>query len=65
MFSMGRVCIIMQHTTLCTPCIAIILVSHMFIFATGHTEQGPEETPEPAPVEGVNLEEDQGKPRCI
>jgi hypothetical protein len=56
---------IMQHITLCTPCIAFMLVSRTCIFALGHVEQGPEETPEPAHVEGVNLEQDQGKPRCI
>jgi hypothetical protein len=59
---MGRLCIIMQHTTLYTSCITIMLVSHTCILAIGHTEQGPEKTPEPAPVEGVNLEQDQGKP---
>jgi hypothetical protein len=37
----------------------------MCIFAIGHAEQGPEETPEPALVEGVNLEQDQGKLRYI
>jgi hypothetical protein len=52
---MGRLCIIMQHTTLCTPCIVIMLVSHTYILVIGHTEQEPEETPEPALVEGVNL----------
>jgi hypothetical protein len=62
---MGKLCIIMQHTTLCTPCIVFILVSHLCIFAIGHAEQGPEEMPEPALVEGVNLEQDQGKLRCI
>jgi hypothetical protein len=56
---------IIQHITLCTSCIAFILVSHMGIFAIGHTEQGPEETPEPAQVEGVNPKQEQGKPRCI
>jgi hypothetical protein len=56
---------IMQHITFCTPSIAFMLVSHMCIFAIGHAEQGPEETPEPAQVEGVNPEQDQGKPRCI
>jgi hypothetical protein len=59
---MGRMCIIIQHTTLCNPCIAIMLVSHTCILTIGHAEQGPEATPEPAPVEGVNLEQDQGKP---
>jgi hypothetical protein len=59
---MGKLCIIMQHITLCTPCIAFILVSHTYIIAIGHVEQGPEETSETAPVEGGNYEQDQGKP---
>jgi hypothetical protein len=58
---MGKLCLMMQHVTLCTPCIAFMLVSHMCIFAICHTEQRPEEMPEPAQVEGVNPEEDQGK----
>jgi hypothetical protein len=62
---MGRLCRIMHHTTLCTPCIAIMLVSRTCILVIGHAEQGPEEMPEPTPVKGVNLEQDQGKPRCI
>jgi hypothetical protein len=56
---------IMHLTTLCTPCIAFMLVSHTFIIVIGHEEQGPEETPEPAPVEAGNYEQDQGNPRCI
>jgi hypothetical protein len=55
----------MQHITLFTPSIAFMLVSHMCIFVIGHAEQGPVETPEPAQVEGVNTEQDQGKRRCI
>jgi hypothetical protein len=55
----------MQHSTLCTPCIAFILVSDTCIFAIDHAEQGREELPEPAPVEGANIEQDQGKLRCI
>jgi hypothetical protein len=62
---MGKLCLIMQHVTLCTPCIAFILVPYTCIFVIGHAEQGPEETPEPAQVEGVNPEQDQGKHRCI
>jgi hypothetical protein len=62
---MGKLCIIMQHITLCTTCNIFMLVSHPCIFSIGHAEQGLEETPEPAQVEGVNLEQDQGKPRCI
>jgi hypothetical protein len=55
----------MQHITLYTPCIAFMLVFHTFIIVIGHAEQGPEEMPEPAQVEGVNPEQEQGKPRCI
>jgi hypothetical protein len=62
---MGKLCIIMQHTTLCTACITLILVSHTCIIAIDHAEQGREEPPESAPVEGGNYEQDQGKPRCI
>jgi hypothetical protein len=62
---MGKLCMIMQHTNLCTPCIAFMLVSHTCIFTINHAEQGREEPPEPAPVEGVNCEQDQGKTRCI
>jgi hypothetical protein len=56
---------IMQHSTFCTPCIAFMLVSHTCIFVIDHAEQGHEEPPEPTQVEGVNTEQDQGKPRCI
>jgi hypothetical protein len=56
---------IIHLNTLCTPCIAFMLVSHTCIVAIGPEEQGPEETPEPAPVEGSSYEQDQGKPRCI
>jgi hypothetical protein len=59
------VCIVMQHTTLCTPCIAFILESHICIFAIDNAEPGREETPEAAPVEAGNYEQDQGKPQCI
>jgi hypothetical protein len=60
---MGKLCLIMQHIILCTPCIVFMLVSQICIFAIGHAEQGLEETPDPAQVEGVNPEQDQGKPR--
>jgi hypothetical protein len=30
-----------------------------------HAKQGRVEPPEPAPVEGADYEQDQGKPRCI
>jgi ABC-type glycerol-3-phosphate transport system permease component len=51
---MGKLCMIMQHITLCIPYIAFTLVSYTCIFVIGHAEQGPEEIPEPAQVEGVN-----------
>jgi hypothetical protein len=56
--NMDRLCMIMHHITLCTPCIVFMLVSHPCIFAIGHAEQGPEETLEPAQVEGINPEQD-------
>jgi hypothetical protein len=62
---MVKLCMIIQHTTLCIPYIAIMLVSYTCILAIGHAEQGPEETPEPASVEGVNPEQDQDKIQCI
>jgi hypothetical protein len=62
---MGKLCIIMQHTTLCTPCITFTLVSHICIFVIDHAEPGREEMPEPTPVEPDNYEQDQGEPRCI
>jgi hypothetical protein len=39
-------------------------VSYLHI-AIGHTEQGLEEPPEPAPVEAGDHEQNQGKPQCI
>jgi hypothetical protein len=42
---MVKLHVIMQHITLCTPCIAFILVSHTYIFAIDHVEQGHEEPP--------------------
>jgi hypothetical protein len=33
-------------------------------FAIDHTEQGREEPPEPARIEGGKNEQDHGKPRC-
>jgi hypothetical protein len=62
---MVKLHMIMHHITLCTACTAFMLVSHTCIFAIGHAEQGLEETPEPAQVEGINPEQEQGKPRCI
>jgi hypothetical protein len=46
---------IMHLTTLCTPCIAFMLVSHTCIIAIGHEEQGPEEIPEPGLVEAIAM----------
>jgi hypothetical protein len=62
---MGKLCIIVQHINLCTPYIAFMLVSHTCILVIGHEEQGPVEMLEPAQVEGLNPEQDQGKPWCI
>jgi hypothetical protein len=42
-----------------------MLVSHTCIFAIEQAEQGREEPPEPAPVEGGDYEQDQGKSECI
>jgi hypothetical protein len=56
---------IVHLTTLCTPCIVFMLVSHTCIIARGHEEQGPVETPELAPIEASSYEQDQGKPQCI
>jgi hypothetical protein len=33
--------------------------------ALDHAEQGRVEPPEPAPIEAVDYEQDQGKPQCI
>jgi hypothetical protein len=62
---MVKLHMIMQHITLCTACIAFMLVSHTCIFVIGHAEQRSEETSELAQVEGVNPEQDQLKPQCI
>jgi hypothetical protein len=62
---MVKLFMIMQHIILCTPCIALMLVSHTYIFVIGHARQGHEEPSEPAQVEGANSEQQQGKPRCI
>jgi hypothetical protein len=42
-----------------------MLVSHTYTFAIDHAEQERVETPEPAPVEGADYEQDQGKLWCI
>jgi hypothetical protein len=62
---MDRLCMIMHLPTICTSCITIMLVSHTCLFMIDHVEPAHEEPPEPAPVEGGNYEQDQGKPRCI
>jgi hypothetical protein len=62
---MDRLSMIMQHNTLCTPCITFMLVLHLCIFAIGHVDQGLEEPPESASVEADNHEQDQGNPQCI
>jgi hypothetical protein len=64
---MVKVLIVMQHITLCTPCIVFMLVSHTCIIAIDHAEQGSEEPSEPAQVENTSpeQEQEQGKPRCI
>jgi hypothetical protein len=53
---------VMQHITLCTPCIVFMLMSHTCIFVIDHVQQGHEELPELVPVEGANIEQEQGKP---
>jgi hypothetical protein len=62
---MGNLGASMHNTTLYTPCIALVLMTHTYIFAIDHAEHGFEEPSVPAPVEAGNLEQDQGKPRCI
>jgi hypothetical protein len=42
-----------------------MLVAHTCIIAIDPAEQGRVESPEAAPVEGVDYEHDQGKPQCI
>jgi hypothetical protein len=42
-----------------------MVVSHSYIIAIDHVEQGRVEPPEPAPVEAANYEQDQGKIQCI
>jgi hypothetical protein len=54
-----------MHTTLYTPCITFVLVSHTYIFIIDPAEQGLEEPSASAPVEAGDHEQDQGKTRCI
>jgi hypothetical protein len=62
---MGNLCISLRLIILCTPCITSLLVAHTYTFVIDPVEQGRVEPPEPAPIEGVNYKQDQGKPRCI
>jgi hypothetical protein len=62
---MVKLCMSMWYTTLCTLYIAFMLVAHTCMFAIDHAEKGRMEPPKPAPVEGADYEQDQGKPRCI
>jgi hypothetical protein len=62
---MGKLCLSMHLTTLCTPCIALVFITHTCILAIDHAEHELEEPPERAPVEAGNFEQDQGKLQCI
>jgi hypothetical protein len=62
---MGNLGTSMHHVTLYTPCIALVLMTHTYIFAIDHVEHGLEEPSALAPVEAGNPEQDQGKSRCI
>jgi hypothetical protein len=62
---MGKLCISIHFITFFTPMHCIYVVAHGCIFAIDHVEQGRVEPPEPAPVEGADYEQDQGKPQCI
>jgi hypothetical protein len=62
---MSRILLILHHIALCTPCIALLLVSHTCIFVIDPMEQEPEEPQEPAQAEETNPKQEQGKPRCI
>jgi hypothetical protein len=62
---MVKVLMILHHVALCTPCITLLLVSHTCVFTIDPSEQELEELQEPAPAEKANLEQEQGKPRCI
>jgi hypothetical protein len=43
----------------------VLMSSSLLPTAIDHVEQEREEPPEQARVEDTNLEQDQGKPRCI
>jgi hypothetical protein len=53
---MGKLCLSMHLTTLCTTCIALVFMTHMCILAIDHVEHRLEEPPEPAPVEATDFE---------
>jgi hypothetical protein len=55
----------MHLISLCTLCIAFMLMTHTCIFVIDHVEEERVEPPEPAPVEGADYEQDQSKPQCI
>jgi hypothetical protein len=55
---MGNLCIRMHFTAHCTPCIALVLMTHMCIFVIDHAEHGLEEPPALAPVEAGEHEQD-------
>jgi hypothetical protein len=61
----GKLCISMHLISLCTLCIAFMLMTHTCIFVIDHVEEERVEPPEPAPVEGADYEQDQSKPQCI
>jgi hypothetical protein len=62
---MGNLGTCMHLITLCTPCIALVFITHTCIFAIDYAEHGLEEPPAPVPVEAGEHEQDQGKPQCI
>jgi hypothetical protein len=55
----------MHLITLYTPCIALVFMAHLCIFAIDHAEHELEEPLEPVLVETADFEQDQGKPRYI
>jgi hypothetical protein len=59
---MGNLGTSMHHVPLYTPCIALVLMTHTYIFVIDHAEYGLEEPPAPAPVEADEHEQNQGKP---
>jgi hypothetical protein len=60
---MLRLLMIMHHNALLHPVHCMLyLVSHICTFVIDHTEQGHTEPTEPAPIEGADYEQDQGKP---